>query len=189
MCCATPRDTARATGHWRTTCAHWGLHVCPLKLGIVQQWLLSPRPVAPVSLAEHAGHSSLPVFQTPDTGLVLKVSVGNPRSLKTPPANGLPWALLSALPADRAHTTEPGVQIPWIYFHTSSSASQPKSSGPLYFMCVQLCPQHVYIDAGATSQQRATSDHVEACSFEHWHYGAVQIIRYAVGHWPQARNP
>ena len=74
MCCATPGDTACTTGHWRTTCAHWGLHVCPLKLGMAQQSLLSPRAVAPVSLAEHAGHSSLPVFQTPDTGIILKVS-------------------------------------------------------------------------------------------------------------------
>ena len=53
--------------------------LCPLKIGMAQQSLASARPVGLASLAEHAGmHSSLPLFQTQHTGIILKVSFDNP---------------------------------------------------------------------------------------------------------------
>ena len=75
--------------------------LCPLKIGMAQQSLASARPVGLASLAEHAGmHSSLPLFQTQHTGIILKVSFDNPSyKKKNPPANGLPWALLRTMSA------------------------------------------------------------------------------------------
>ena len=75
--------------------------LCPLKIGMAQQSLASARPVGLASLAEHAGmHSSLPLFQTQHTGIILKVSFDNPSyKKKSPPANGLPWTLLRTMSA------------------------------------------------------------------------------------------
>ena len=56
--------------------------LCPLRIGMAQQ-SVSPRRVGPVSLAERARmHSSLPVLQTQDIGILLKISFDSPRYQK-----------------------------------------------------------------------------------------------------------
>ena len=136
-------------------------------------------------------HSSLPVFQTQHIGIVLKVSVDNPR-YKKQPASGWPWTLLSALHIGQGWLVASNSGwIPlnkvsgshWMYFHTSSSASPSKFSGLGVFHVAPItCHQYFYIDAGATSQNRATTDHMSAFSFEHWNGVAVPRSRSAVDH-------
>ena len=145
-------------------------------------------------------HSSLPVFQTQHIGIVLKVSVDNPR-YKKQPASGWPWTLLSALHIGQGWLVASNSGwIPlnkvsrshWMYFHTSSSASPSKFSGiGVFHVAPVACHQQFYIDAGVTSLKRTTTDHTKAFSFEHWHCIAVQSIRHAVEskHWPQAEKP